>query len=97
MQTTRYVRHPVKGFILWDGLSDITHLQMTQALGWAAADLHSAGFVQYHGGMPLCTGLSGSLGIGSQPGDTRALLAQLGVIPEPFHAKPQPTQPGWAS
>lgn len=85
MLTTRYLRHPFKGFVLWDALSDITHLQMSQALGWPIADLRSAGFVQCTGGMLLCTGLSGSLGIGSHPGDTRALLAQLGMVQSPRH------------
>ena len=81
MQTTRYIRHGFKGFVLWDALSDITHWQMARALGWTVPDLHSAGFLAYQDGMPVCGGLSVSLGLGSQPGDTRALLVQLGIVP----------------
>lgn len=87
MLTTKYIRHPVKGFVLWDALSDISHLQMSVLLNWPATTLHSAGFVQYEGGTPRCTGLSASLELGCNPGDTRALLVQLG-IPTPIAASP---------
>ena len=86
MQTTKYIRHNVFGFTLWDAISSVTHVQMATAMGWLLADLHSAGFVAFHGGMPLCTGLSGSLGIGVKPGDSHALMRQLGIAPAPARA-----------
>lgn len=81
MQTTKYVRHAVKGFFLWDALSDVTHWQLVRALGMNQADIYSAGFVQWHGGQPRCTGVSTSLGIGSKPSDSAALMGQLGIVP----------------
>lgn len=81
MQTTKYVRHSFMGFFLWDAISEVTHLQMATQLGMNMADLHSAGFVQWHGGQPLCTGLSASLGLGCKPGDSVALMRQLGIVP----------------
>lgn len=81
MQTNRYLRHNTWGFVVWADYSEVSHRDMAERLGWPLTDLHSAGFVRYVQGMPVCTGYSGSLAISSMPGDTRALLVQLGVVP----------------
>ena len=55
-------------------------MQLVLQMGLQQADLYSAGFVQWHAGQPLCTGFSASLGLGCKPGDSVALMKQLGIV-----------------
>jgi hypothetical protein len=71
----KYVRFEDYGFILWPYSDTIIHSDMGRM---SFKKVISAGFVQFHNGIPHCTGRSESLGIGGQPDDDAALRAQLG-------------------
>ena len=77
MQTTKYIRHAIKGFVLWDVITEVSHLQMATQMFGGVAELYSAGFVMWAQGRPVCNGFSGSLGVGCKPGDSEALARQL--------------------
>jgi hypothetical protein len=80
MLNTKFIRHKVRGFVLWDAITEISHLDMVQRLGFAEHEIHSAGFVGVDAtGQPYCTGNSGSLNLGSTAADTPALRRQLGL------------------
>lgn len=84
MLNTKFIRHKVRGFVLWDAITEISHLDMVQRLGFAEHEIHSAGFVGFDAaGHPVCQGHSGSLNLGSTAADTPALRRQLGV-PVPY-------------
>ncbi len=81
MFNTKYIRHRVRGLVLWASITAISHADMAERLAWPAAELHSAGFVFLdERALPVCTGHSGSLNMGAVPSDTQALRRQLGVV-----------------
>lgn len=82
MLNTKYIRHAVRGFVLWDSITEISHLDMVQRLGFAEHEMRSAGFVRIdEHGLPVCEGHSGSLNLGADRADTAALRRQLGISP----------------
>ena len=80
MLNTKFIRHRTRGFVLWDAITEISHLEMVQRLGFQEHEIHSAGFVSIDpAGLPVCNGHSGSLNLGSNAADTPALRRQLGI------------------
>lgn len=73
----KYVRFENYGFIIWPYSDMIAHREIGTQHGHRGRIL-SAGFVTFDHGIPICSGESLSLGIGSQPDDSKALKAQLG-------------------
>ena len=89
MLNTKFIRHRTRGFVLWDAITEISHLDRVQRLGFAEHEISSAGFVRIDPtGLPECTGHSGSLNLGSTVADTPALRRQLG-IEQPAFAAPR--------
>lgn len=85
----RYVRlHPI-GFILSPrdrndmDMKTPTHETIAKLATNLGNVVISAGFVDWKDGMPVCSGASQSLGIGSTPDDSAALAKQLGLVAKP--------------
>lgn len=84
MTMVKYVQHQAFGFVLFSSLTGPTHKEMAAALSTLRPGrVLSAGFVIWANGRPHCGGVSESLGVESQPGDSVALAAQMGLPPAP--------------
>lgn len=91
----KYVRHSTVGFVLWPlhlGEGNMFHNTVGRALRYQPEQsgqgdfVVSAGFYSVSGGKVRCYGESESLGIRSKAGDSAALAAQLGLLPDALGA-----------
>lgn len=84
METHKYIRHEIQGFILWPRTvrDDVWHNRMASFVTneCAGGKIISAGSVRFdHTGKPQCYGRSESLNINSLPEDSELLAKQLGI------------------
>lgn len=89
--STRYLRHPTMGIVLWTTPNEFpgfwTHADMAKALpkafkhndiaGGDERKIESAGYVVAGNDGPICVGRSDSLGVKADPDDTDLLRAML--------------------
>lgn len=81
----KYIRHSEAGFVLWPSTVPLQHADVArsveQRLGGRVV---SAGFVVFcDDGSPICCGMSLSLDLEAQPGDSEDLAKQY-RLPTPY-------------
>jgi hypothetical protein len=81
----KYLRHSVRGFILWPSDHEMFHSHVAQTLErqYQAGSIVSAGFAFISQSGVTCMGESESLGLKSLPEDTDLLALQLGIPAAP--------------
>jgi hypothetical protein len=83
--THKYVNFEDVGFVVWRRTHDLWHSHVGKFVQSRCGDnIISAGFVGFgDNGVPVCYGMSESLDVVSQPGDSEALAKQLGIKTAP--------------
>jgi hypothetical protein len=80
----KFVRHSRFGFVTWPANEHVWHSmigRIVQGCGVERQDkIISAGFARIENGKVVCYGKSETLSMGTIPGDSAALAAQLGLV-----------------